>query len=43
MTAGNDPPNRPDAEKALLELVATGHATRQPLGDDALWKPAPAS
>lgn len=43
MTAGNDVPNRRDAEKALLELVATGHATRQPLGDDALWRSAPAS
>lgn len=35
---GNDAPDRPAAEAALLELVAEGAATRQPLGDDALWK-----
>jgi 2-hydroxychromene-2-carboxylate isomerase len=37
MTAGNDTPDRPGAERALIELVAEGKATRQPLGDDALW------
>jgi protein-disulfide isomerase-like protein with CxxC motif len=41
MTEGNDAPDREGAESALLELVATGHAVREPLGDDALWK-APA-
>jgi hypothetical protein len=41
MTDGNDAPDRPAAEAALIELVAAGHATREPLGDDALWKPAP--
>jgi predicted DsbA family dithiol-disulfide isomerase len=39
MTEGNDAPDRVAAESALLELVAAGHAVRQPLGDDALWKP----
>jgi 2-hydroxychromene-2-carboxylate isomerase len=37
MTAGNDAPDRPGAERALIELVAEGKATREPLGDDALW------
>jgi predicted DsbA family dithiol-disulfide isomerase len=40
MTAGNDAPNRPAAEAALIELVAAGTAVREPLGDDALWKQA---
>jgi protein-disulfide isomerase-like protein with CxxC motif len=40
MTEGNDAPDRPRAEIALLELVATGHAVRDPVGDDALWRPA---
>ena len=40
MTDGNDAPDREGAEAALLELVAAGHAVREPLGDDALWKPA---
>jgi protein-disulfide isomerase-like protein with CxxC motif len=39
LTEGNDAPDRPAAESALLELVAAGHAVREPLGDDALWKP----
>ena len=39
LAAGNDPPDRPEAESALLELVADGHARRTPLGDDALWSP----
>jgi hypothetical protein len=38
MTGGNDVPDRQAAETALLELVAGGHAVREPLGDDALWK-----
>jgi hypothetical protein len=37
MTEGNDAPDRHAAEVALLELVATGEAVREPLGDDALW------
>lgn len=40
MAEGNDRPDRAAAETALLELVAAGRATREPLGDDALWKPA---
>jgi predicted DsbA family dithiol-disulfide isomerase len=35
---GNDPVDRLASENALLELVATGAATRAPLGDDALWQ-----
>jgi predicted DsbA family dithiol-disulfide isomerase len=38
MTEGNDEPDRPAAEAALLELVASGDAVRLPLGDDALWQ-----
>ena len=37
MAQGNDAPDRRAAEAALIELVAEGKATRQPLGDDALW------
>jgi predicted DsbA family dithiol-disulfide isomerase len=37
MTHGNDAPDRRGAEAALIELVADGKATRQALGDDALW------
>jgi hypothetical protein len=40
MTAGNDAPDRPAAEAALIELVASGKARRQTLGDDALWTAA---
>jgi hypothetical protein len=40
MCQGNDPPDRPAAEAALLELVAAGSAIRHPLGDDALWTAA---
>jgi predicted DsbA family dithiol-disulfide isomerase len=40
LARGNDPPERPSAEQALLELVGAGRAVREPLGDDALWKPA---
>ena len=39
MTEGNDRPDRAAAEGAMLELVAAGRALREPLGDDALWKP----
>jgi len=39
---GNDTPDRPAAEAALLELVATGAAVRHPLGDDAVWQSATA-
>lgn len=38
LARGNDAPDRDAAERALLELVAAGAATRTPLGDDALWK-----
>jgi len=41
LVKGNDPADRHAAEHALLELAAAGHARRQPLGDDALWQPAP--
>jgi hypothetical protein len=40
LAEGNDPPDRRDAEAALIELVASGDAVRRPLGDDALWQPA---
>jgi 2-hydroxychromene-2-carboxylate isomerase len=40
LAEGNDAPDRASAESALIELVAAGRAVRQPLGDDALWKPA---
>lgn len=40
LTHGNDAPDRRAAETALLGLVADGHATRTPLGDDALWRAA---
>jgi len=40
MTSGNDVPDRVAAERALLELVAEGEAIREPLGDDAVWRPA---
>ncbi|OAI39412.1 hypothetical protein AYO39_02900 [Actinobacteria bacterium SCGC AG-212-D09] len=36
---GNERPERAAAEAALLELVAEGRAVREPLGDDALWRP----
>jgi hypothetical protein len=41
LLSANDAPNRAAAEAALIELVATGQAVREPLGDDALWKLAP--
>ena len=40
MTPNNGTPNREAAEAAMVELVAEGKAVRDPLGDDALWKPA---
>ena len=41
LTRGNDASDCPAFEQALLELVAQGHATRNPVGDDALWRLAP--
>lgn len=38
LTAGNDPVDRPAAERLLVELVASGAASRTALGDDALWR-----
>ncbi len=32
--------DRAGAEDALIALLADGRATREPLGDDALWRPA---
>jgi predicted DsbA family dithiol-disulfide isomerase len=43
LVEGNDEPDRERAEAALIELVASAAAVREPLGDDALWKPAPAT
>jgi predicted DsbA family dithiol-disulfide isomerase len=40
MKPNNGVPDRQAAESALVELVATGKAVREPLGDDALWKRA---
>jgi predicted DsbA family dithiol-disulfide isomerase len=40
LTHENDAPDRAGAEVALLELAASARAVREPLGDDALWKPA---
>jgi predicted DsbA family dithiol-disulfide isomerase len=40
LTENNGSPDRAGAEAALVELVAEGKAIREPLGDDALWKPA---
>jgi 2-hydroxychromene-2-carboxylate isomerase len=39
MARGNLEPDRDAAEAALVELVASGAATRVPLADDALWSP----
>jgi len=39
LARGNEQPDRASAEAALLELLAGGRAVREPLGDDALWKP----
>ena len=43
LAGGNAAPDRAAAEVALIELVAEGHATRQGLGDDALWQVSPAT
>jgi predicted DsbA family dithiol-disulfide isomerase len=40
MAGNNELPDRAAAEAALLELVASGEAVREPLADDALWKQA---
>ncbi len=40
MTHGNDRPDRPAAETALMALVSEGRAERHALGDDALWMAA---
>jgi 2-hydroxychromene-2-carboxylate isomerase len=37
---GNDPLDRKGAEVALVVAAGAGRATRSPLGDDALWRPA---
>ncbi len=37
LAQGNDPPDRVQAERALIELAAEGGAVRVALGDDALW------
>ncbi|HEY6398342.1 MAG TPA: DsbA family protein [Solirubrobacteraceae bacterium] len=37
----NDALDRTAAEMALLEVVASGRAVREPLGDDALWRAVP--
>jgi hypothetical protein len=37
LAGNNERPDRERAEGALLELVASGRAVRQPLGNDALW------
>ena len=36
----NDEPDDSAAKTALLELVSEGRATREPLGDDGLWRAA---
>jgi len=38
MTDNNQLPDRPAAERALVELVGSGVARRTSLGDDALWQ-----
>jgi predicted DsbA family dithiol-disulfide isomerase len=38
LAGNNQTPDRAAAERGLLELVASGQATRRPLGDDALWR-----
>ncbi|MGA8745354.1 MAG: DsbA family protein [Solirubrobacterales bacterium] len=39
LARGNNAPDRISAEAALIEILAEGQAVREPLGDDALWKP----
>jgi 2-hydroxychromene-2-carboxylate isomerase len=38
LAVGNDAPDRAAAELLLLEAVADGSASRQQLGDDAVWR-----
>ena len=38
LTPNNGVPDRPAAEAAMVELVASGEAVRESIGDDALWK-----
>ena len=38
LTVSNDLPDRTAAERALLELVVAGRATRTQLGNDAVWR-----
>ena len=40
LSARNDEPDDGAALAALIALVAQGRATREPLGNDALWRPA---
>ncbi len=40
LTPNNGVPDRRAAEAAMVELVSTGKAVRESVGDDALWKPA---
>jgi hypothetical protein len=40
MTRDLAPLDRPRAEAQLLSAVAAGEASRTPLGDDAVWRPA---
>ena len=40
LTPNNGVPDRPSAEAAMVELVASGKAVRESIGDDALWKAA---
>jgi protein-disulfide isomerase-like protein with CxxC motif len=37
MAQNNQLPDRDTAERALIELLGTGHVHREPLADDALW------
>ncbi|MGE3233689.1 MAG: DsbA family protein [Thermoleophilia bacterium] len=40
LVRGNDAPDRGAAEALLIRAVGDGIATRTPLGDDAVWRPA---
>jgi 2-hydroxychromene-2-carboxylate isomerase len=42
LVRGNDAADRSSAERLLIRAVGDGIATRVPLGDDALWRPAAA-
>jgi len=41
MAANNEAPHPEAAEAALIDLAARGCVTREPLGDDALWRVGP--